>query len=36
MAKKDDNEFKVMMVELLNLGIKTKQVSEEYGWALET
>ena len=31
MVKKYDNEFKVMIVELLNSGIKTKQVSEDYG-----
>ena len=31
MAKKYDNEFKVMIIELLNSGIKTKQVSEDYG-----
>jgi transposase len=30
MVKKYDNEFKVMIVELLNSGIKTKQVSEDY------
>ncbi|MFQ3182904.1 MAG: transposase [Polaribacter sp.] len=29
MAKKHDNEFKVMIVDLLNSGIKTKQVSED-------
>jgi len=29
--KKYDNEFKVMIVELLESGIKTKQVSNEYG-----
>ncbi len=34
MAKKYDNEFKVMIVELLNSGIKTKQVSEEYNLSL--
>jgi|TARA_R110002012_G_scaffold322083_1_gene554832 transposase len=34
MAKKHDNEFKVMIVELLNSGIKTKQVSEEYNLSL--
>jgi transposase len=28
--KKYDNEFKVMIVELLNSGIKTKQVSDDY------
>lgn len=26
-----DNEFKVMIVELLKSGIKTRQISEEYG-----
>ena len=31
MVKKYDNEFKVMIVERLNSGIKTKQVSEDYG-----
>jgi len=36
MVKKYDNEFKVMIVELLNSGIKTKQVSEDYDWSLET
>ena len=30
MAKKYDNEFKVMIVELLKSGIKATQVSEEY------
>jgi transposase len=34
MAKKHDNEFKVMIVELLNSGMKTKQVSEEYNLSL--
>ncbi|MDW5289164.1 IS3 family transposase [Formosa sp. PL04] len=34
MAKKYDNEFKVMIIELLNSGIKTKQVSEDYGLSL--
>jgi transposase len=34
MVKKYDNEFKVMLVELLNLGIKTKQVGEHYGLSL--
>ena len=29
MAKKYDNEFKVMIVELLNSGIKTKQISAD-------
>ena len=31
MAKKYDNEFKVMIIELLNSAIKTKQVSNDYG-----
>jgi transposase len=31
MAKKYDNEFKVMIVELLKSGSKTKQIGEEYG-----
>jgi len=31
MAKKYDNEFKVMIVELLQSGIKATQVSQEYG-----
>ena len=26
-----DNEFKVMIVELLKSGIKTRQISDEYG-----
>jgi len=30
MVKKYDNEFKLMIIELLNSGIKTKQVSEDY------
>ncbi len=34
MVKKYDNEFKVMIVELLNSGIKTKQVSEDYRLSL--
>lgn len=34
MATHYDNEFKVMIVELLNSGIKTKQVSEDYGLSL--
>lgn len=34
MAKKYDNEFKVMIVELLDSGIKTKQISEDYGLSL--
>ena len=28
---KYDNEFKVMIVELLNSGIKTEHVSNDYG-----
>lgn len=31
MAKKYDNEFKLMIVDLLKSGIRTKQLSEEYG-----
>ena len=31
MAKKYENEFKVMIVELLESGRKVKEVSEEYG-----
>jgi len=31
MVKKYENEFKATIVELLNSGIKTKQVSEDYG-----
>ena len=31
MGTKYDNEFKVMIVELLNSGLSRKQVSEEYG-----
>ncbi len=31
MAKKHDNEFKVMIVELLESGIKSKQLGQEYG-----
>ena len=34
MVKKYDNEFKGMIVELLNSGIKTKQVREGYGLSL--
>lgn len=34
MATHYDNEFKVMMVELLNSGIKTQQVSEDYDLSL--
>ena len=30
MAKKHDNEFKVMIVELLQSGSKAKQLGEEY------
>jgi transposase len=31
MVKKYDNEFKVMIVELLKSGSKPKQLGEEYG-----
>ena len=31
MGKKYDNDFKVMIVELLQSGITTKKVSEDYG-----
>jgi len=31
MAKKYENDFKVMIVELLKSGSKVKEVSEEYG-----
>lgn len=31
MAKKHDNEFKLMIVELLKSGSKPKQLGEEYG-----
>lgn len=31
MAKKHDNDFKVMIVELLKSGSKAKQLGEEYG-----
>ncbi len=31
MVKKYDNEFKVMIVELLKSGIKTEQVGNDYG-----
>lgn len=31
MAKQYDNEFKVMIVELLQSGLKAKQGSEDYG-----
>ena len=34
MVKKYDNEFRVMIVQLLNSGIKTKQVSEDYDLSL--
>ena len=34
MAKKYDDEFKVMIVELLNSGIKTKQDSDDYDLSL--
>jgi transposase len=34
MAKNYDNEFKVMIVELLNSGLKTKQVSNDYNLSL--
>lgn len=34
MVKKYDNEFKVMIVELLNSGIKTKKVPEDYDLSL--
>ena len=34
MVKKYDHEFKVMIVELLNSGIKTEQVSEDYELSL--
>ena len=30
-AKKYDNDFKVVIVELLQSGLKAKQVSDEYG-----
>jgi transposase len=33
---KYDNEFKVMIVELLNSGIKTAQVSNDYGLNVNT
>jgi transposase len=32
--QKYENEFKVMIVELLNAGIKTSQVSTDYGLSL--
>jgi transposase len=32
--KKYDNEFKVLIVELLSSGIKTKQISDDYGLSL--
>jgi len=31
MAKRYDNEFKLMIVDLLKSGIRTKQLSQEYG-----
>jgi len=31
MAKKYENDFKVMIVELLKSGRKTKEISDEYG-----
>ena len=31
MAKKYDNDFKLMLVELLQSGLKAKQLSEQYG-----
>lgn len=31
MRKNYDNDFKVMIVELLNSGTKTRDISEEYG-----
>jgi transposase len=31
MAKKYENEYKVMIVGLLNSGIKPKQITEDYG-----
>ena len=34
MARKYDNEVKIMIVELLNSGIKIKQVSKDYGLSL--
>jgi len=34
MAKHYDNEFKVMIVELLNSGLKTRQVSKDYDLSL--
>ena len=34
MVKKYAHEFKVMIVELLNSGIKTEQVSEDCGLSL--
>jgi transposase len=36
MVKKYDNEFKVMIAELLNSGSKTKQISEDYDLSLST
>jgi transposase len=34
LARKYDNEVKIMIVELLNSGIKIKQVSKDYGLSL--
>jgi transposase len=34
MVKKYDNKFQVMILELLNSSIKTKQVSEDYGLSI--
>lgn len=31
MAKRYDNDFKLMIVDLLKSGMRTKQLSEEYG-----
>jgi transposase len=31
MAKRHDNEFKAMIVDLLKSGMRTKQLSDEYG-----
>ena len=36
MVKKYDNEFKLMIAELLNSGSKTKQISEDYDLSLST
>lgn len=35
MAKKHDNEFKVMLVELLKSGSKPKELGEEYKFYLK-